>query len=228
MVGPDPALAAAHPRRHAGRRIRPIVQVIDNFARNHKLGVLFEARVGRGQLLVVRVRFARMTKDPAARQLLASLYAYAGSAAFKPTQQFSDDLLEKLFVPKFANKLQALGATIRADSQENDYAAANAIDGDPQTMWHTPWEGPAPRFPHELVVEFPKPVRVAGLTCLPRQDGNHNGWIKDYAVHSAPTARSGVLRWRKARSRKTTACIPSSFSQAGGNEVPETNRHQQL
>jgi len=32
-------------------------------------------------------------------------------------------------------------------------------------------------------VEFPKPVRVVGLTCLPRQDGNHNGWIKDYAVH---------------------------------------------
>jgi hypothetical protein len=162
---------------------RPVLQVIDNFARNYKLGVLFEGRVGRGQFLACGFDLPAMKKDPAAGQLLASLYAYAGSAAFKPTQQFSDDVLENLFVPKFANKLQALGATIRADSQENDHAAANAIDGDPQTIWHTPWDEPAPKFPHELVVEFPKPVRVGGLTCLPRQDGNHNGWIKDYAVH---------------------------------------------
>jgi F5/8 type C domain len=32
-------------------------------------------------------------------------------------------------------------------------------------------------------VEFPKPVSVSGLTCLPRQDGQRNGWVKDYAVH---------------------------------------------
>ena len=72
--------------------------------------------------------------------------------------------------------------TIRADSEEGDHPAANAMDGDPDTMWHTPWDEPAPKFPHELVVAFPQPVLVAGLTCLPRQDGNHNGWIKNYAV----------------------------------------------
>jgi hypothetical protein len=162
---------------------RPVLQVIDNFGRNHKLGIVFEGRAGRGQLLACGLDLPAMADGPAARQLLASLYAYAGSAAFKPTQEFSDDLLEKLFVPKSANKLQELGAQIRADSQEGDYPAANAMDGDPNTMWHTPWDEPAPVFPHALVVEFPRPVRVSGLTCLPRQDGNRNGWIKDYAVH---------------------------------------------
>jgi hypothetical protein len=170
---------------------RPIVHVIDNFARNHKLGVVFEGRAGRGQLLVCGLDLLGMTKDPAARQLLASLHAYAGSAAFKPTQELSDELLEGLFLPKFTNKLQALGATIRADSQAGgEFAAANAMDGDADTMWHTPWEESAPEFPHELVVELPKPVRVAGLTCLPRQDGNHNGWIKDYAVHVSTDGQS--------------------------------------
>ena len=48
-------------------------------------------------------------------------------------------------------------------------------------MWHTPWDEGAPGFPHELMVELPKPVILAGLTCLPRQD-MRNGWIKDYAV----------------------------------------------
>jgi hypothetical protein len=169
---------------------RPVLQVIDNFARNHKLGVVFEGRVGRGQLLACGFDLPAMTKEPAARQLLASLYAYAGSAAFKPTQEFSDGLLEQLFVPKFANKLQELGAQVRADSQEGDHLAVNVMDGDPQTMWHTPWDEPAPNFPHELVVELPKPLRVAGLTCLPRQDGNHNGWIRGYAVHASVDGKS--------------------------------------
>ena len=162
---------------------RPVVQVIDNFARNHKLGVVFEGRVGKGQLLACGFDLSATAKDPAARQLLASLYAYAGSAAFHPAPEFSDDLLEKLFVPKFANKLQELGAKIRADSQAPEFHADNAIDGDPNTMWHTPWNEPAPKFPHELVVEFPKPVKLSSLTCLPRQDGNPNGSIKNYAVH---------------------------------------------
>ena len=34
---------------------RPIVQVIDNFSRNHKLGNVFEARVGKGRLLVCTI-----------------------------------------------------------------------------------------------------------------------------------------------------------------------------
>ncbi|MDZ7631783.1 MAG: hypothetical protein U5K74_10665 [Gemmatimonadaceae bacterium] len=31
---------------------RPIIHVIDNFARNHKLGLLFKTRYGQGRLLV--------------------------------------------------------------------------------------------------------------------------------------------------------------------------------
>ena len=162
---------------------RPLVQVIDNFARNHKLGLVFEGRVGAGQLLVCGLDLPNQTKEPAARQLLASLYAYAGSGKFAPRQELAGDLLEKLFVTKCANQLQGLGAKVRADAQHGGYEAENAIDGHPETMWHTPWDGAAPKFPHHLIVELPKPAKFAGLTCLPRQDGNRNGWIKDYAVY---------------------------------------------
>jgi hypothetical protein len=164
---------------------RPLVQVIDNFARNHKLGIVFEGRVGRGQLLVCGFDLPKMAKDSSARQLLSSLYQYAGSKAFKPKQELGAELLERLFVPKFANKLQELGARIRADGQEPDYAAEQAIDGNPNTMWHTPWDEPAPQFPHELILEWSKPTKLAGITCLPRQDNNRNGWIKDYAVYTS-------------------------------------------
>ena len=162
---------------------RPMVQVIDNFARNHKLGVIFEGRVGDGQLLACGFDLPSQGKDPAARQLFASLCQYVGSPQFKPEQELSGEMLERLFVPKYTNQLRALQAEIRADSQQGDYVAANAIDGDPNTIWHTRWEEPATMFPHELVVTLPKPVKLTGLSCLPRQGGNRNGWIKDYAVY---------------------------------------------
>jgi len=161
---------------------RPIVQVIDNFSRNHKLGVVFEGRVGKGQLLLCGFGLPRQTNEPAASQLLASLYNYVGSAAFKPTREFGSGLLDGLFGYTFQD-LRALHVEIRADSQNPGFTAANAIDGDPDTIWHTPWDDKAPKFPHELVIEMPSPMKLNGIACLPRQDGMSNGWIKYYAVY---------------------------------------------
>ncbi len=159
------------------------MQVIDNFARNHKLGVIFEARVGPGRLLVCGIDLPGLVeKQPAARQLLASLQRYAGSEAFQPKSELSAEALDKLFAPAIGGVMQRLGAKVIAtDSQVADYEAANVIDGDPQTIWHTPWEDAAPAFPHHLVVEFARPVFLRGLKVLPRQD-MPNGRIKDYEV----------------------------------------------
>jgi Glycosyl hydrolases family 2, sugar binding domain/Glycosyl hydrolases family 2 len=76
---------------------RPIVQVIDNFARNHKLANLFEARVTRGKLLVCSIDLLQLADEsPAGNQLLRSLYAYARSQAFQPPQTLSPTLLDRL------------------------------------------------------------------------------------------------------------------------------------
>jgi hypothetical protein len=198
---------------------QPVVQVIDNFARNHKLGVIFEGRVGRGELLACGFDLPAMTKDPTAQQLLASLYAYVGSPAFKPAQELSDGLLDQLFVPRFTNTLQALGAKIRADSADEEHPAENAMDGDPNTMWHTPWGESATLFPHELILEFPKPTRLTGLTCLPRQDGNRNGWIRDYAVRvsadgkdwGSPVAKGSFQRNDSLRTIRFSTPVKTRF-----------------
>ena len=162
---------------------RPIVQVIDNFARNHKLGVIFETRVGPGRLLVCGIDLPSLVeRQPAARQLLASLQRYAGSEAFRPTLELSAAMQDKLLSPAFGGLMQRLGAKVVAtDSQVPNYEAANAIDGDPGTIWHTPWEDRAPAFPHHLVIEFAKPVAMRGIKVLPRQD-MAAGRIKDYDV----------------------------------------------
>ena len=77
---------------------RPIVQVIDNFARNDKLGNLFEARVGGGRLLVCTINLPAIAADqPAAKQLLRSLYSYVDSASFAPATELTTTLLNRLF-----------------------------------------------------------------------------------------------------------------------------------
>ena len=79
---------------------RPIVQVIDNFARNHKLGNLFEAQVGPGRLLVCSIDLPGLAgKQLTARQLTASLYAYVGSDRFRPAERLDAAVLDKLFKP---------------------------------------------------------------------------------------------------------------------------------
>jgi hypothetical protein len=75
----------------------PIVQVIDNLERNHKLGLIFETRVGRGRMLVCAVDLLGQQDEPEARQLLHSLLRYVDSAAFVPEAELDADLLKRLF-----------------------------------------------------------------------------------------------------------------------------------
>jgi hypothetical protein len=79
-------------------RLRPIVQPIDDWNTNRKLGLIFECRVGRGKLLVCAADLtANLDARPAARQLRQSLVAYAASDKFNPTVEIAEsDLLTAL------------------------------------------------------------------------------------------------------------------------------------
>ncbi|MGD0868749.1 MAG: sugar-binding domain-containing protein [Bryobacteraceae bacterium] len=69
---------------------RPIIQVIDDFHRNHRLGAVIEAAVGKGKLLAVSFDLTTaLDQRPVARQLLHSLLDYAASDRFAPKQTLS-------------------------------------------------------------------------------------------------------------------------------------------
>ena len=75
---------------------------------------------------------------------------------------------------------------VRADSEETageDGKGANAVDGDPNTFWHTQWQDATPELPHEIIIELAPPTVIKGFTCLPRQDDSENGTIKDYEFY---------------------------------------------
>ena len=79
---------------------RPIVQPIDNFDRNHRLGTIFELKVGYGRLLVCAIDLPGMTNSPEAVQLLSSLEQYTRSPKFAPTREVSPDELRQLLGAK--------------------------------------------------------------------------------------------------------------------------------
>jgi len=68
---------------------RPTVQVVDNFARNHKLGLVCEAKVGAGRLLVCSIDLPALSDHPEARQLMASIVRYMKSTDFDPSDELT-------------------------------------------------------------------------------------------------------------------------------------------
>jgi hypothetical protein len=75
---------------------RPTVQVIDNFVRNHKLGLIVETKVGKGKMMICAIDLLGHQDKPEARQLLHSLLQYAGSRKFAPKAEIDTELLKKL------------------------------------------------------------------------------------------------------------------------------------
>ncbi len=75
----------------------PIVQMIDNFERNNKLGILFECNVGTGKLLVCTSRLSEIVDEPEVKQFTKSIINYATSNSFSPCKTISVDTLKKIF-----------------------------------------------------------------------------------------------------------------------------------
>lgn len=75
----------------------PIVQMTDSFERNHKLGIIFEAEVDGGKLLVCTSRLWEIQDEPEARQLAESLILYALSDTFNTQFCLDKGQLEMIF-----------------------------------------------------------------------------------------------------------------------------------
>ena len=185
------------------KELRPIVQPIDDWNTNRKLGLVWECRVGRGRLLVCSADLNKdLAKRPAARQLRESLLSYIAGKSFNPKVAVSKEALAQLLDLTQPSKLATLGArVIDTDSEDsaNDNVAANAIDGNADTIWHTSYTPAPDPMPHHLTIDLGRAVTLKGITYLPRQDGA-NGRIAECEIYcstepnswAAPTAK---VKW---------------------------------
>ncbi|MCY0930340.1 endo-alpha-N-acetylgalactosaminidase family protein [Streptomyces sp. H27-H1] len=103
----------------------------------------------------------------------------------------------ELLVPQTQMSVKAV------DSQETageNGAAANVLDGDSATIWHTQWYQATAQMPHEITLDLGASYNVSALHYLPRQTQS-NGRIADYQVL---TSTDGVT-WGTAAASGTFA-----------------------
>lgn len=82
------------------RSLTPVVQSIDTYEVNRKLGVAFEAKVGPGKLFVLCVDPEKnIDSRPATRRLFRSVMDYVGSESFDPAATLEPYQVKAIFTP---------------------------------------------------------------------------------------------------------------------------------
>lgn len=77
---------------------RPVVQLVDDWFTNRKLGILLEGKVGNGKLMVCSADLQKdLDKRPAARQLRQSILQYMASDRFNPPASLDPALVKALY-----------------------------------------------------------------------------------------------------------------------------------
>ena len=93
-----PVLKASRPMiLDALQGYKPIVQVIDNVERNHRLGLVFEFAVGKGKLLVCCSDLESTLEYPEGRQFYKAVLDYMRSDDFNPSVSIDKESLTALF-----------------------------------------------------------------------------------------------------------------------------------
>ena len=97
-----PIIKESHPLvlDNFAKDYRPIVQVIDNIERNHKLGLVMEWKVGAGKLLVCMSDLEKAAQYPEGKAFYQSVIDYMRSADFNPSAEITVDELKKKLAEK--------------------------------------------------------------------------------------------------------------------------------
>ncbi len=81
--------------------LKPIVRVIDDWFTNRRLALLFEAKIGKGKLLISGIDLhTDLDKRIEARQLLYSLKKYMLGKEFNPQSSLTPGDIQELYAPK--------------------------------------------------------------------------------------------------------------------------------
>lgn len=157
------------------REIAAPFRFVDKYNRNAQPAAIFEAKVGKGSVLVSTLDLeesANSAQGLVKRQLKRSLESYLASEEFLPQGNLSEEELNSLFGAKEFH--------LTASASHPDHPAALAGDGNISTIWHSPWDGRG-KLPVALQLDLLSEKAVQGLRYTPRQ-GNPRGRIKDYQL----------------------------------------------
>ncbi|MGB0372712.1 MAG: discoidin domain-containing protein [Opitutales bacterium] len=161
---------------------RPLVQPIDHFYRNKRLGLVVEGTYGAGQLLICTANLVEDTeRRVAVNTFKQSILNYMNSADFQPSLELKDAYFDTWF--DFAEEESKLRIKYVSSQHDGRHLHADkVIDGNLYTHWMNHNKGGV-TYPHEIHFELDEPVVVKGFRYTPRQDLEKLGLIKDYEFY---------------------------------------------
>ena len=94
----------------------------------------------------------------------------------------------KILVVNNRSKWKVKGSSSQGDA----YSGSRAVDGVIESLWHTPWSGNMPAFPHELIVNMGNSVKLKGFIYQPRCMGDFitHGRIKKYEFYVSKNGKT--------------------------------------
>ena len=93
---------------------KPLIQVVDNVERNHKLGLLFEFAVDNGKVLVCMSNLEAIRHTPEGSQLRNAILSYMKSAEFSPTETLTSQQLQHILTTE-VRKQDIVGVKNQSD-----------------------------------------------------------------------------------------------------------------
>jgi hypothetical protein len=109
---------------------RPVVHLIDDWFTNRRLGILFEAKVGNGKLMVCSVDLQNdLSRRPATAQFRQSILEYMSSPRFNPEKEVNIDLVNALFQADTPPRSLSGAETSGAETSGAETNEANTHNG---------------------------------------------------------------------------------------------------
>jgi len=137
---------------------------------------------------VTSAEWLRADPTPGWNKELVIVYEFKGRRHISTTGEGRRVSLGQLELAKEgdAPPVKVTLKVVKVDSEEiqadND-CGANAVDDNPNTIWHSEYQANKPGLPHQIVIELVPPSEIKGFAYLPRQDGSENGGIKDFEFY---------------------------------------------
>ncbi|MGH3858535.1 discoidin domain-containing protein [Actinokineospora sp.] len=120
-----------------------------------------------------------------------------------------------------APTLPRTGWTAAADSAHAGYPASNVLDGNNDTIWHTPYGTGATALPHTITLDMKASNVVTGLRYQPRLGTNRGGTIGGYQIHVSTDGAT----WGTA---VATGTMADSAAEKSIPFAPKTGRYVRL
>lgn len=172
-------------------QVQPIVQPIDDWNRNLLQGMIFEARVLNGMLLMVSSNLeGDFENRPAAYSLKQAIFKYVSSDAFSPETEADADAIERKLFPML--RMRELTKEILYEEKAQVKGGASIVEADPNSSLRLRQHD----FPVVVTVILRKSVSIKGILYVPEQrDRNHAGFARDYQLE----VRGENGEWRLVR-----------------------------